>query len=455
MSDSADAVVTVIRAIRGLLLLLTLALGVEPAAAQTRLYVLFAGVFGIDCQPQDCPPGQVLDIDVDGRRLLSSTPVLHARVHGVGPRVTPDGRYLLWTGTEHQLSAPSYLSLLDVSARQQSVPVVTGGIGNAPISALFAHSSVMRVFLQSGFGADVTIAEPGRLRTLPVPCQSEVRDVSGDGARLFARCGSSVFDRTVVVDSTTGTLLATVPDGSSYQVPDEGGAVLYTAAWRTVGQPPVDRRYDVATGAVLAEHTGAVNDCPDDPMLLDPRTGHLLAGASNAVRMLDGVTLAPLSRRAAPFGFAKASVAFDPERPLAYVVWSGVVTTGGYQTRIQVVDTTTLTTVIEADLPVRTRVVGVVLGPRPPRATNLSAAVAGSAVTLRWTNESERSIATGLVLEAGSGPGAADLARLPMAAGATSLTVTGVPRGTYYVRVRSANGSGLGEPSNEVTVVVQ
>ena len=73
---------------------------------------------------------------------------------------------------------------------------------------------------------------------------------------------------------------------------------------------------------------------------------------------------------------------------------------------------------------------------------------------LQWTNQESRSIATGLVVEAGSHPGATDLAQFCVAAGTTTLSVPNVPPGTYYVRVRAVNGTGKGEPSNEVAVVV-
>jgi hypothetical protein len=74
-------------------------------------------------------------------------------------------------------------------------------------------------------------------------------------------------------------------------------------------------------------------------------------------------------------------------------------------------------------------------------------------VTLSWATASGGAIATGQVVEAGVSPGET-VVRLPVDTGATSLTIPGVPRGRYYVRVRSVNGTGLGAPSNEVIVDV-
>ena len=93
------------------------------------------------------------------------------------------------------------------------------------------------------------------------------------------------------------------------------------------------------------------------------------------------------------------------------------------------------------------------LGPRPPRVSDLSALVDGRLVTLSWTIDASRSIATEQVVEVGFAPGQTRV-RLPVAADASSLAVAGAPPGRYYVRVRSVNGTGLGAPSNEVLVDV-
>jgi glucose/arabinose dehydrogenase len=89
----------------------------------------------------------------------------------------------------------------------------------------------------------------------------------------------------------------------------------------------------------------------------------------------------------------------------------------------------------------------------PPGApTNLQSVVSGSTVTVSWTPPSTGAAPLGYQLEAGSAPGAANLA--VVAATATSLTFPGVPAGTYFVRVRSVGSGGLSGPSNEVVVVV-
>jgi photosystem II stability/assembly factor-like uncharacterized protein len=88
-------------------------------------------------------------------------------------------------------------------------------------------------------------------------------------------------------------------------------------------------------------------------------------------------------------------------------------------------------------------------GLAPP--TNLQASVVGDTVMLTWSAPSTGG-PSGYVIDAGTGPGLANLATLPIAT--TSFTAVSVPRGTYYVRVRSASGGERSAPSNEVVVNV-
>jgi hypothetical protein len=62
--------------------------------------------------------------------------------------------------------------------------------------------------------------------------------------------------------------------------------------------------------------------------------------------------------------------------------------------------------------------------------------------------------ATSYLVEAGSSSGRSDLAVFDSGNPSTTLTVTSVPAGSYFVRVRSRNSSGVSAPSNEITVTV-
>ena len=101
-----------------------------PAVAQTQLYLLTSGfdeVFGNpECQPWDYAPecwliriphpGHVIQLDVDRRHIEAIAPVSDAREAAFGPRPTPDGRLLLWSGSSAGSFSPSHVSLFDIAA---------------------------------------------------------------------------------------------------------------------------------------------------------------------------------------------------------------------------------------------------------------------------------------------------------------------------------------------------
>ena len=94
-------------------------------------------------------------------------------------------------------------------------------------------------------------------------------------------------------------------------------------------------------------------------------------------------------------------------------------------------------------------------GAGPPGApTGLTASVGGSTVTLNWIRPTTGCTPTGYVIEAGFSPGSSNLATFPTGRTDTSFTAPGVPAGTYYIRVRAANGNVNGPVSNEVTAIV-
>ena len=92
------------------------------------------------------------------------------------------------------------------------------------------------------------------------------------------------------------------------------------------------------------------------------------------------------------------------------------------------------------------------LAPLAPSA--FAATVSGSTVTLTWTPPAGGPPATTYVVEAGSSPGAVDLGQLVTYSTTPVLVVPGVASGVYYVRVRAANGAGMGLPSSDAVVAV-
>lgn len=102
--------------------------------------------------------------------------------------------------------------------------------------------------------------------------------------------------------------------------------------------------------------------------------------------------------------------------------------------------------------PASNEIVLTVGGPPPAAPTALRAIVDGSTVTLSWNPPTIGSAPAYYRLEAGSGPGLANLATTLTQA--MSLVVPAVPPGTYYVRARAGNANGLGAATADLLVVV-
>lgn len=100
--------------------------------------------------------------------------------------------------------------------------------------------------------------------------------------------------------------------------------------------------------------------------------------------------------------------------------------------------------------------------PTPPRGPSVPGApvgltqvVQGLAVQLSWGAGPSGGAPTRYVLEVGSAPGLRDLIPGTDVGQQTSFAASGVPPGTYYVRVRAGNAAGLGAPSGEIIVRVR
>ncbi len=81
---------------------------------------------------------------------------------------------------------------------------------------------------------------------------------------------------------------------------------------------------------------------------------------------------------------------------------------------------------------------GPCVAPGPPQ--GFTASASGLRASMSWTPPASGAV-TDYLIEAGSAPGATNLATLPVGPTTTSYSVVG-PAGTYYVRVRARNGCG-------------
>lgn len=91
-------------------------------------------------------------------------------------------------------------------------------------------------------------------------------------------------------------------------------------------------------------------------------------------------------------------------------------------------------------------------GQLPVAPGDLTAEIVGSTVALRWNTAPLGFPPSSFIVEAGSGAGRTDIAALPVAT--TTFTATGVPPGTYYVRVRAVTPLGTSGPTADLAISV-
>jgi hypothetical protein len=109
---------------------------------------------------------------------------------------------------------------------------------------------------------------------------------------------------------------------------------------------------------------------------------------------------------------------------------------------------------VETSCASRARVVETAAITAPGAPTNLTSSVNGGTVTLTWGAPTSVDPASSYVIEAGATAGSTNIAVFDTLSSATSFTVSGVPAGTYFVRVRARNSAGTSSTSNEVVVIV-
>lgn len=91
------------------------------------------------------------------------------------------------------------------------------------------------------------------------------------------------------------------------------------------------------------------------------------------------------------------------------------------------------------------------LTPAPAAPIGLQAFLNGQTVNLSWGPGAGGGAPLGVLVEAGTFPGGANLGAIPLGL-TTQLSIPGVAPGSYFVRVYALNASGRSAPSNEVRI---
>jgi hypothetical protein len=421
--------------------------------AQTRMVALLD-------QTWQGPPPRLVEIDVETARLITTSDLPFER--SPGPlAVTADGRFVAWLGH----ASPSFHTLSALDRRTGGAAVVapllpSGGpvFGTYP-SNLLTHPTEVQAFVASN---DVLMAiDPQGARGLPLA--GPLRDVlamSRDGSKLLVERGAGLgVDR---VDSRTGASLShtNIAQPASWAMSPDGGTV-YSLSYGAIGFYVV-RAHDPVSGAVLRERSWKVGSPGMTAgITADPHTGRVFVGLLNGrYDVLDPVSLDRLGAIASSLSWTTAvggvgsALAFDPNERRAYLLGSHEVSTppGPDEALLEVWDTDTLARIGGFHLPPTARYMAIV--PRPPTPSQLSAVTEGQRVTLTWSVGPGAGAATAYRVEAGSGPGLANIATL--VTGLTpALVVDDVPTGSYYVRVLAVGTDTVSGPSNEIVVTIR
>jgi hypothetical protein len=90
----------------------------------------------------------------------------------------------------------------------------------------------------------------------------------------------------------------------------------------------------------------------------------------------------------------------------------------------------------------------------PNAPTNLTWTLFGSTLTITWAAPSGGAPPTAYVIEAGSTPGASDIANFSTGSTDTRFSASVSGSGVFYIRVRGSNAAGVSDPSNEVVATI-
>lgn len=295
------------------------------------------------------------------------------------------------------------------------------------------------------------------------PCGDDQRyaslDASPDGRQLFILCtvtsSPSSTSAVVVIDSVSGAVVRRVPLGGA----PASSLVLDTTATEIVvlragaGAYAIERR-DAVSGSLLLAGAFAWPGGGLPMLVPNPRRRdqpHLVrcADTGGTPPVLDCTTHVVDAPSLTLGVMVQASGPPTPALSFSADGGETVVSGTGFVSRV---DTATGATLNYVAAPAGGFIVAA-WGAEPQAPLLAPPVVTGTSVTLSWTLPTESTAATGYRLEAGSGPGLANILASDTGP-ASTFGAQAVPPGRYFVRIRAANGNGVSLPSNDVVVDV-
>lgn len=310
----------------------------------------------------------------------------------------------------------------------------------------------------------IDVASRARLATIRFGLERTEAGVvaSPDGSRLYIptqrRDIDTQRDKLTVLNTTTFGVIAeiTLSDNAETEAvslsPDGRFAYLSRPAWAPPGSggsshlPGIVDIVDTTTNTVVATMS-TVGETPVS-VAVSPN-GAAVYVASRVSPGLGGVLhrLDPSTHAlAGTIGFVSSplAVAFLPDSSRAYVAAGG-------KTIVLDTATNTVLATLNVDSWAFVTTPPGLNPPATPAAPTLTASVSGTTAHLSWTPAAGPS-ALSYVLEAGTAPSLSNAFNNNV--GNTTQLSAAAPPGTYYVRVRGVNASGIGAPSKEVTLTI-
>lgn len=415
------------------------------ALAQSALYLLTPPAAGCS----GACLGTVTRLDPDVPAVVSSAAVQASLGFGLEQYVTPDGRLMVWLGSDH--IGVRHLALHDLVTSQTSfLPAPSAA------RAIVGHPYRTEVFLTDAAGP-VAWSLSGA-RAMPASCASADSfplTSSADGSRILYACDAATV---LVIDATAHVALGVRPRGSLTPALGRDGRDLYAVSGGRL------HRYDADSGALLVDVPVPVSiaGTPESLSVLrvDPHSGRVFA-VGLGVHVFDGVTLqlqwSALTPWTSAFAPQVTGWTFDPSAPRAFASWVEPLPSprpGTVRPGYAVIDSASGATLLQAVGSYGDTAGTFVVAARPASPAALAGTVNGARVDLSWTPAAHPATVSHYVLEVGSMPGASDIIASFHVGLQTSFSASAVPPGTYYVRVRAGNYTGLSAPSNEVVVHV-
>ena len=362
---------------------------------------------------------------------------------GTGAYLTPDGSLLIAFDPFN----PRLVVFDRAAGGEYSIPL------SPAARAVVGNPVRPEVYTNDASGA-VALSVPGarRLNT-PVCTSTTAASVSADGRRVAYKCfpGNGNPGYSAVVDTASGTLVSSFPFGTEAVLNGDGSALLQAESGPS---GTFLRRYNAGSGNLELE----VQVAPSPislTMSFDPRSRRVFLWASSYSGVFDENTLAKQTPAACAANVTET--VFERDRPRAFLVGFNTLSGGLTFDDAVFCEIDTVSLAVTASYRYakpRAGAQALAMAETPLAPAALTAIVTGTSVSLSWQSAGPPAAINRYVLEVGSAPGLSDIFSGLDVGLQTSFGTSNVPPGTYYVRVRAGNYSGLGAPSNEVVVQV-